>query len=131
MRPAALANKLGELGRALAELPAAFGPAEWAKTVVVVVSEFGRTMRENGARGTDHGHGSVYLVLGGSLAAQPVVVGEQVALRASNLNQNRDLPVLNEYRAWLGGIVALQFGLGADAVQSIFPATTPRSLGLI
>ena len=42
--------------------------SEWNNTVVVVLSEFGRTFRENGNRGTDHGHGTVYWVLGGSLS---------------------------------------------------------------
>jgi uncharacterized protein (DUF1501 family) len=52
-----LANRIGELGRGLALLATTLGP-EWDNTVVIVVSEFGRTFRENGDRGTDHGHGS-------------------------------------------------------------------------
>ena len=67
------------------------------------MSEFGRTFRENGTRGTDHGHGSVYWVLGGAIQGGRMA-GEQVAVRRQTLNQNRDFPVLTEYRALLGGL---------------------------
>ena len=59
-----LAARIGELGRGLALLADTLGPT-WNNTIVIVVSEFGRTFRENGDHGTDHGHGSVYWVLGG------------------------------------------------------------------
>ena len=61
-----LANRIGELGRGLALLADTLG-RQWNNTIVIVVSEFGRTFRENGDRGTDHGHGSVYWVLGGGI----------------------------------------------------------------
>ena len=64
-----LANRLGELGRALAGFSEEMGPQEWNNTMVVVISEFGRTFHENGNKGTDHGHGSVYWVLGGAVRA--------------------------------------------------------------
>ena len=73
-----LADRLGELGRGLAGFAEEIGQ-EWRDTVVVVISEFGRTFRENGNRGTDHGHGSVYWVLGGGIKGQRVA-GEQVAV---------------------------------------------------
>ena len=63
-----LADRLGELGRGLAGFSEEIGPQMWRDTVVVVISEFGRTFRENGDRGTDHGHGSVYWVMGGGIA---------------------------------------------------------------
>jgi Protein of unknown function (DUF1501) len=53
-------DRLSELGRALAGFSEEIGAAGWRDTVVVVISEFGRTFRENGDRGTDYGHGSVY-----------------------------------------------------------------------
>jgi uncharacterized protein (DUF1501 family) len=96
----------------------------------VVVSEFGRTMRENGNRGTDQGHGSVYWVLGGSLAAPPVA-GLQQAIEARTLFQNRDLPVLNEYRSLIAGLLARQFDLSAAMLDQVFPGATPRDIGLI
>ena len=71
-----LAGRVGELGRGLAGFAEAIGPA-WKDTVVVVLSEFGRTFRENGDRGTDHGHGSVYWVMGGGIKGNRML-GEQV-----------------------------------------------------
>jgi uncharacterized protein (DUF1501 family) len=125
-----LASRLEELGRGLAAFADGLGRDEWKRTVVVVISEFGRTVRENGGRGTDHGHGSTYWVLGGGLRPQ-AVAGEQVAVDAANLFQNRDLPVLNEYRAVLGGLLARQFGLSTKALESVFPGAKPRDLGLV
>jgi uncharacterized protein (DUF1501 family) len=125
-----LANRLDELGRGLAAFADELGEPAWRRTVVVVVSEFGRTLRENGNRGTDHGHGSVYWVLGGGLAGR-AVVGEQVDVEARTLFQNRDYPVLNDYRAVLGGLFQRQFGLGASALDAIFPGAAPTDLRLL
>lgn len=126
-----LASRLEELGRGLAGFAEELGEAAWRNTTVVVLSEFGRTMRENGNRGTDHGHGSVHWVLGGALAAAGPVVGEQKAVSAATLNQNRDLPVLNEYRAWIGALLMRQFALAPEQLERVFPGATPRDLGLL
>lgn len=126
-----LASRLEELGRGLAGFAEELGDAAWRNTTVVVLSEFGRTMRENGNRGTDHGHGSVHWVLGGSLSAAGPVVGELQAVSAATLNQNRDLPVLNEYRAWIGGLLMRQFALAPEQLERVFPGAPPRDLGLL
>jgi uncharacterized protein (DUF1501 family) len=126
-----LAGRLEELGRALASFADEMGGAAWRQTVVVVLSEFGRTVRENGNRGTDHGHGSVYVVLGGGLTAAGPVAGEQLKLEAGSLFQNRDLPVLNDHRALLGGLFARQFGLNGAQLAAVFPGATGRDLGLL
>ena len=123
-----LANRLDELGRGLAGFAQEMGP-DWKDTVVVVVSEFGRTFRENGNRGTDHGHGSVYWVLGGSVNGGKVR-GEQVRVEQPTLFQNRDYPVLNEYRALFGGLLARMYGLNAAQVDRIF-GTQGRDLALL
>jgi len=125
-----LANRLEELGRGVAAFADEMGEDAWRRTVMVVVSEFGRTLRENGNRGTDHGHGSVYWVLGGGLAG-PAVAGEQVAVEPNTLFQNRDYPVLKEYRSVLSGLFRRQFGLGPAALDRIFPGAVPRDLRLI
>lgn len=124
-----LASRFEELGRGLAAYADELGAAAWRNTVVVVISEFGRTARENGNRGTDHGHGSVHWVLGGSLAAGPVV-GEQQAFEVKTLHQNRDLPVLNEYRAVLGGLLARQFALSPAQLDLVFPGARAKDIGL-
>jgi uncharacterized protein (DUF1501 family) len=123
-----LANRLEELGRGLSGFAQEMGP-DWKDTVVIVVSEFGRTFRENGNRGTDHGHGSVYWVLGGGINGGKVL-GEQVRLEQATLFQNRDYPVLNEYRALFGGLLSRMYGLNAGQVESIF-GTRGRDLGLV
>jgi uncharacterized protein (DUF1501 family) len=124
-----LAGRFEELGRGLAAYAQEMGTA-WNNTVVVVVSEFGRTFRENGNRGTDHGHGSVFWVLGGSIRGKQVV-GEQVAITQANLFQNRDMPVLNEYRAVLGGLLQRTFGLNAAQLNHVFAGVKPVDLGLV
>ncbi len=124
-----LAAKLGDLGQGLAALAHAMGPA-WRDTVVVVLSEFGRTFRENGNRGSDHGHGTVYWVLGGAVRGGRIV-GEQVALAPDTLNQNRDTPVLTEDRTALGGLFARLWGLSAQQVQTVFPGSAALDLRLV
>ncbi|WP_332855681.1 DUF1501 domain-containing protein [Duganella sp. S19_KUP01_CR8] len=123
-----LAGRLDELGRGLAGFAQEMGP-DWKDTVVIVVSEFGRTFRENGNRGTDHGHGTAYWVLGGGVQGGKVR-GEQIRLEQATLFQNRDYPVLNEYRAMFGGLLSRMYGLNAAQVETIFGAKG-RDIGLL
>ena len=124
-----LATRLDELGRGLAAFANAMGDA-WRDTVVLVVSEFGRTFRENGNRGTDHGHGTVYWALGGGVRGGRVA-GEQLRVARDTLFQDRDYPVLNEYRALLGGLFARVYGVDGEALARIFPGAAPKDLGLV
>jgi uncharacterized protein (DUF1501 family) len=124
-----LASRLEELGRGLAAYAQEMGN-RWRETTVVVVSEFGRTFRQNGNNGTDHGHGSVYWVLGGGLRGGQVA-GEQMTVTPANLFQNRDYPVLNEYRGLLGGLLARQFGLNPAQLADVFPGAERRDLALL
>jgi uncharacterized protein (DUF1501 family) len=124
-----LANRIGELGRGLAALQIALGPA-WNETLVIVVSEFGRTFRENGDHGTDHGHGSIYWVLGGSVKGGRIA-GPQLAVTQANLFQDRDWPVLTDYRALIGGLLRKSYGLNQAQLAQIFPAAQPVDLALI
>jgi uncharacterized protein (DUF1501 family) len=124
-----LASRLGALGAGVETLARELG-SQWRNTVVVVVSEFGRTFRENGSKGTDHGHGNVMWVTGGSVSGG-AVVGEQASLAAPSLHQNRDMPVLNEYRDVLGGLFARMYGIGPGALQQVFPGSAPSKLRLL
>lgn len=124
-----LANNLRNLGEGLAAYADALGD-EWNNTVVVVVSEFGRTFRENGDRGTDHGHGTVHWVLGGKIKGGRIA-GEQVAVNQQNLLQNRDYPVLNNYRDVLGGLFRQVWGLSRGDLQKVFPQAQPKDLQLV
>jgi uncharacterized protein (DUF1501 family) len=125
-----LASRLGELGRGLAAFADGLGPAAWNETVVVVISEFGRTFREHGDKGTDHGRGSAYWVLGGQVRGGRVA-GPQVRLTEATLNEHRDYPVLTDYRALLGGVARRLYGLDGARIDKVFPASPPKDLALI
>jgi len=125
-----LANRIGELGRGLAGFVEEIGPVAWRDTIVVVLSEFGRTFHENGDKGTDHGHGSIYWVLGGSLRGGRIA-GPQMRIAPETLNQQRDLPVLTDYRGLIGGLAQQQFGMNAARLSAVFPDAKPATLGLI
>jgi uncharacterized protein (DUF1501 family) len=124
-----LATNLGSLGRGLQMFSQTMG-AEWSNTVVVVLSEFGRTFRENGNRGTDHGHGTVYWVLGGSINGG-AILGAQQKLERGKLFQDRDYPVLNEYRAVLGGLFRTMWGLSPQQSGYVFQQVAPVDLKLV
>ncbi len=124
-----LANRLGQLGRALAAYADAMGPA-WKQTTVVVISEFGRTFRENGNKGTDHGHGTVYWVMGGNVRGGRIA-GRQVEVKRETLFQDRDYPVLNEYRAVFAGLFSRLYGLDKARLEQVFPGVAPVDLKLV
>ena len=125
-----LGHQLQDLGTGLAGFVDEIGPQAWNDTVVVVVSEFGRTFHENGDKGTDHGHGSVYWVMGGGIKGGRIV-GEQVKIAPETLNENRDYPVLTDYRALLGGLFQRIYGLDQTRLQTVFPQTTPKDLQIV
>jgi uncharacterized protein (DUF1501 family) len=125
----ALAANLASLGRGLQVFSQSLGN-EWNNTVVVVVSEFGRTFRENGNRGTDHGHGTVYWVLGGAVNGGRIG-GEQQRVDRNTLFQDRDFPVLNDYRAVLGGLFRSLWGLSAGQSAKVFQQMPPVDLKLV
>lgn len=124
-----LPTNLAGLGRGMQTFAQALG-GEWSNTIVVVLSEFGRTFRENGNHGTDHGHGTVYWVLGGAIKGG-AIVGEQQRVRRATLLQDRDYPVLNDYRGTLGGIFRSLWGLSATQGRRIFPQVPPVDLRIV
>jgi uncharacterized protein (DUF1501 family) len=124
-----LAANLASLGRGLQVFSQSLG-AEWNNTVVVVLSEFGRTFRENGNRGTDHGHGTVYWILGGSISGGSIR-GEQQRLARGTLFQDRDYAVLNDYRAVLGGLFRSMWDLSPSQLSRVFQSVTPVDLKLV
>ncbi len=124
-----LASRFDDLGQGLAAYADEMGAA-WSETIVVVISEFGRTFRENGNRGTDHGHGTTYWVLGGKINGGRIV-GEQVEVNQAKLFQNRDFPVLNDYRSVLGGILTKHYELSLTQIGTVFPSSQAISLGLV
>lgn len=114
-----LANNLKQLSEGLVTFRNQLG-GEWNNTTVVVMSEFGRTIKENGNRGTDHGHGNVMWVLGGNVNGGKVA-GEWTRLSKELIHENRDLPVLNDYRSILADLFFSRFGLSTEKNKIIFP----------
>lgn len=126
----ALATNLGNLGNGLSGFADELGRDAWRNTVVVVMSEFGRTFHENGNRGTDHGHGSTMWILGGGISGGKLL-GEQIDLNEKTLFQNRDLPVLNDYRSVLSRVLQRLYGLNAAQLDKIFPGRVNWNVELI
>ena len=124
-----LANRLAALGQGIQSFAEEMGP-EWKKTALVVMSEFGRTFHENGSGGTDHGHGNVMWLAGGAVQGG-TIAGEQADLKPNTLHQNRDMPVLNDYRNVLAGVFSQLYGLSPFALETIFPDSRPKNLGLV
>lgn len=114
-----LANRLRPLGAGLAALAQGLS-GDWNNTVVVVISEFGRTVHENGNRGTDHGHGNVIWVVGGPVKGGKVY-GDWPGLAAGQLYQGRDLAVTTDYRHVLATILERHLRLPDAAMAKIFP----------
>jgi uncharacterized protein (DUF1501 family) len=125
----ALATNLAGLAGGLAAYAQEMG-ALWKSTVVVVMSEFGRTFRENGNRGTDHGHGNTLWVLGGGIAGGRVA-GRQAAVDPSNLFQDRDFRVLNDYRSVLAYVFSRMYGLNGAALDRVLPGAQAGDYGFI
>jgi len=114
-----LANRLSSLGEGLDAL--ATGLADTFKdTVIVVVSEFGRTLRQNGNGGTDHGRGNVMWLLGGPIAGGQVL-GDWPSLDASALADGRDLAVTTDFRQVLAPLLQRHLDLTETSLQAVFP----------
>lgn len=115
-----LANALGNLAETMLALRASMEPV-WDRTVVAVVTEFGRTVRINGSGGTDHGTAGVALLAGGSVEGGRVL-GDWPGLRQDKLYQGRDLAPTTDMRALLKGMLSAHFGLSArDLDGAVFP----------
>lgn len=114
-----LANRLASLGEGLDALAAGLGDA-YKDTVIVVVSEFGRTLRQNGNGGTDHGRGNVMWLLGGAVAGGQVL-GDWPGLDTAALADGRDLAVANDFRQVLATVLRRHLGLSETALATVFP----------
>ncbi len=116
---ARLSFGLRTLDDGLAALKTALGPI-WAKTVVLVMSEFGRTARVNGAGGTDHGTGGIALLLGGAVAGGRII-GDWPGLAPGQLFEDRDLRGVTDLRSVAKGIAAAHYNLDQADRALIFP----------
>jgi uncharacterized protein (DUF1501 family) len=112
-----LKNVLAEFGNSLAAFYQDLGD-RMEDVVAVTMSEFGRTAKENGNRGTDHGHANVMFVMGGPVLGGKVY-GKWPGLAPGQLNEERDLALTTDFRDVLGEAVYAH--LGNRSIQSVFP----------
>ena len=112
-----IANRLNDFSRGIAAFAQDLGD-RMADVVLVTMSEFGRTVRENGNRGTDHGHGNAMMVLGGSIKGGKVY-GRWPGLSAGELWQGRDLAITTDFRDVFAE--CLTGHLGASDISQVFP----------
>jgi uncharacterized protein (DUF1501 family) len=114
-----LGGPLKQLDEGMVALKQSMGDA-WSKTAVLVMTEFGRTVRVNGNAGTDHGTGTVAFLIGGAVNGGRVQANWP-GLAPSNLFENRDLQPTADLRAVTKGVLAAHFGLDARALAQVFP----------
>ena len=118
-----LSNLLRDFGDALAAFSQDMGD-RMADITVVTMSEFGRTVKENGDRGTDHGHANVMFVLGGEVRGGRVY-GDWPGLEREQLYEGRDLNVTTDFRGVLSELVMKQ--MGNREIGSVFPGFKART----
>ena len=116
-----LTTPLKQLDAGLVMLREALGPA-WTQSVILVMTEFGRTARVNGTNGTDHGTGTVALVLGGAVAGGRIEA-TWPGLKPIQLLDNRDLAPTTDLRAVAKGVLAAHLGLTPGALMNVFPGS--------
>jgi uncharacterized protein (DUF1501 family) len=115
----ALADRLRGLAGGLNALAGQLGE-QLDHTVIVVLSEFGRTVRQNGTRGTDHGHGNVMWLLGGPVQGGRVA-GEWPGLEQSAQHDGRDLAVTTDFRQVLAEVLERHMRLDERALAQVLP----------
>jgi uncharacterized protein (DUF1501 family) len=125
-----LKTPLGGLDSGLAALKTSLGPS-WHKTMVLVMTEFGRTAAMNGTRGTDHGTATAAFILGGSVNGGKVLA-TWPGLSSGQLFENRDLAPTLDIRSVAKGALSAHLGLGSEALARVFPGSSDAAplLGL-
>jgi uncharacterized protein (DUF1501 family) len=117
----ALPKSLLRLERTILRLRTQLGPQVWGKTTLLAMTEFGRTVRENGSRGTDHGTGGLMVMAGGAVKGGKVY-GKWPGLAEADLYQGRDLMPTTDVRAWAAWAMANMYGLDRAVLEgNIFP----------
>jgi uncharacterized protein (DUF1501 family) len=122
-----LSDRLREFSTAIAAFWQDMGDAA-ENVTLVTMSEFGRTARQNGTGGTDHGHANAMFVLGGNVKGGKVY-GRWPGLADHELNEGRDLAVTTDFRQVLGEAVSKT--IGANNLDLVFPGAKLRSAGFL
>ena len=115
-----LAGRLGQLDKGLAAMKKTMG-SKWPNTAVIVTTEFGRTVRSNGSRGSDHGTGGVAFLAGGAVSGGRML-GDWPGLAQSALYEDRDLYPANDLRGLFKGVLRDHLGVSRkDLDNAVFP----------
>ena len=116
-----LARQLKGLGDGLGQLLSSLeSHNQLDSTTIVVMSEFGRTVSENGNKGTDHGHGNVMWLLGGGVKGKQIL-GDWNGLESGNLYEGRDLPGTTDFRTVFSDLLINRYQLNAAQLHTVFP----------
>ena len=116
----ALKKSLGRLSEVILRLKLDLGTV-WDNTTIIAMTEFGRTARENGTKGTDHGTGGLSILAGGALRGKKVY-GKWPGLRSQNLYQGRDLLPTQDVRAYAAMAIRGLFGTDISTLENyVFP----------
>ncbi|HEX8501789.1 MAG TPA: DUF1501 domain-containing protein [Pyrinomonadaceae bacterium] len=118
-----LANLLGQFAQGLHALVTDLGPEKMQDVVVLSMSEFGRTVRQNGTGGTDHGHANAMFVVGGAVRGGKVY-GRWPGLKEEQLHEGRDLALTTDFRDVFGEVASKH--LGAADLKRVFPGYAPQ-----
>ena len=125
-----LAGRLDDLARGIAALTRDLGD-RMGDTVIMTMSEFGRTAAQNGTGGTDHGHGNAMMLIGGRVRGGQVY-GTWPGLRPEQRFEARDLAVTTDFRSVFAEVVTAHLGAPAVSLTTILPGFTPdKPLGII
>ena len=124
-----LNKQFSQLDEGLASLRVALAD-QWQQTIVLVATEFGRTVAVNGTFGTDHGTASALMVLGGALKGGRVA-GQWPGLKPEDLFEGRDLKPTSDIRSWIATILRQHWHLNDRQISSVFPDVTPIAQQLI
>ena len=122
-----IANRLDDFASGIAAFAQDLGD-KMADVMVLTMSEFGRTVAENGARGTDHGHGNAMLLLGGDVKGGKIY-GKWPGLEREQRYEGRDLAITTDFRDIFSEVLTSH--MGAKDVTGVFPGYSPgKKLGL-
>ena len=116
----ALSNNLAQLDRGIAALRDGLGPL-WRETVVLVMSEFGRTVAPNGTQGSDHGVGGAAFLVGGAVNGGRVIA-DWPGLAPAQLHEGRDLRPTTDLRSVAMGVLRDHLGIAEDLLAKVFPS---------
>ena len=114
--PGEYGDKLTEVDAAIGAFHTAIGDDVWKETLVVTVTEFGRTVAENGSYGTDHGWGTSIFVAGGRLN-KAGIVADWPGLKPANLYQGRDLKATLDSRSLYAAVLSASLGLDPELIR--------------